>query len=286
MNLILIIMLALGGYWLITAHVGGAYWPAAIAIRKRMPKPPTSTERIANFLGHRIAPYIVIDDPAQYNQLRDALKNIGSNESPELFKAKAVCKAGLIAIASACLMLLVSALIGVITFITIFVALYQQEMKRLDKQLAERRKIIERELPQFASTICQSLRSTRDVESILASYRKVCGPTLAGEIEHTLNDMLTGSPERALRALQSRVNSPQLSQLVRGLISVLHGEEQSLYFQILSTEFLKAQDEEVSRELEKRPEKLYPNLGLLFGCLLFMLTVAIGFYIKQQLAAF
>ena len=66
---------------------------------------------------------------------------------------------------------------------------YRKDRKSLEMELAIKRSAIERELPQFASTIRQSLGTTRDIVAILTSYRRVCGPALAGEIDKTLNDM-------------------------------------------------------------------------------------------------
>lgn len=286
MNFLIGILLATGLYFVVTSHCASVFRPMAIALRKRTPKPPNQTERLTNCISHKILPLISIDDPAKRNQLGEALKNLGSNDTPELYKAKAISKAGILAVAVCIVCVPISTFIGVALTAVVFGILYTNEMKRLNKQLHERRQLIERELPQFASTICQSLHSTRDVVSILTSYRKICGPALSGEIAHTLNDMVTGNPERALKALESRISSTQLSQLTRGLVSVLHGEEQSIYFQILASELRKAQDEEVSKELQQRPAQTYPYLGLLFICLLLMIAASLGTYIAHQMGSF
>ena len=146
----------------------------------------------------------------------------------------------------------------------------------LEKELAAKRAAIERELPQFASTIRQSLGTTRDVVAILSSYRRVCGPALAGEIDKTINDMTTGNAERAIRALESRVASPKLGQLTRGLLAVLRGDDQRMYFDVLAEEYRKSQNEEVERELLRRPQKLYPYMGAMFVGFALMLVVSLG----------
>lgn len=285
MNLLIFVPLALGLYLIFTSHLPSVYGPAAAALRKRIPKPPNLTERLTSRMAFLILPLISIDDPAKFTQIQEGLKNLGSNDTPEIYKAKAISKSGLLAVATGLVLLPFSIFFGFTLIAVLFFVIYKGEMKLLDKQLKERRQLIERELPQLASTISQNLRSTRDVVSILTSYRKICGPALAGEIEHTLNDMVTGNPERSLKALEGRINSSKLSQITRGLTSVLHGEEQSIYFQILAAELRKAQDEEVRKELKKRPEQTYPYLGLLFVCLILMLIASIGIYIAQQMGS-
>jgi flagellar protein FlaJ len=286
MKLIVFLLLAVGFVWYSSSRISYVYRPAAVALRKRAPKPPNLTERITNRFSHKILPLVSIDDPAKYNHLNDALKNLNSNDSPELYQAKAISKACILAAPIGMIAIPISVFIGAALTGIVFAMGYKSEMKRVNKQLHERRQKIERELPQLSSTISQSLMSTKDVASILSSYRKVCAPVLAEEIQHTLNDMVTGNPERALKALEGRINSPQLSQITRGLISVLHGEEQSIYFQVLSSEFRKAQDEEVTRELEKRPAKLLPNMGYLFVCFVLMIIAGLGTTIAHQMGTF
>ncbi len=285
MRLFITALLTLGLYFVLTAHLPCVYKPAAAALRKRAPKPPNFTERLTSKMAHTILPLVSIDDPAKYTQIQEGLKNTGSNDSPEIYKAKAISRSAILAGAVGLVLFPFSIFFGIALMAVLVVVFYKSEMKRLNKQLKERRQRIERELPQLASTISQSLRSTRDVVSILTSYRKICGPALAGEIEHTINDMVTGNPERALKALEGRVNSSKLSQITRGLTSVLHGEEQSIYFQILASELRKAQDEEVRKELQKRPEQTYPYMGLLFVCLVLMLIASIGVYIFHQMGS-
>jgi len=183
-------------------------------------------------------------------------------------------------------LLALSPAIGVIGIVIVFWQVYSQQGKKLKQELEKRKWLIERELPQFSGTIRQSLNSTHDVIAILESYRKVCGASLQSEIDRTLNDMKTGNPERALKALESRVNSAELSQLTRGLIGVMRGDDQRIYFDMLTDEYRKAQDAAVARELINRPGKLLPNMAMLFGCILLMVGVALGLYLKLQLGIY
>lgn len=278
----LIFCLAVVGlYCLFAAHWPGVYRPAARAIRARTPKPLTQTQIIIRAIAHKIRPFVEID-PIKRLRLAETLKSLGRHESPEEFQAEAWAQGLLFAIGLSWLVLF-SVPLGMAAVVMVCFMLHGQVVSKLEKDMAARRRHIERELPQLAGTIQQSLQSTHDVVAILTSYRKVCGPALAGEIDRTLNDMLTGNQERALRALESRVASPQFGQLTRGLVSVLRGDDQRIYFEMLAAEYRKTQNEEVAQELQKRPEQLYPNMGMLFGCLVLMIIASLGVDLMNQM---
>lgn len=273
-----------GGLFLILSScLPGPYAPARKALRSRAPKRLTQIQVLQNQLAEIIAPQLDLD-PIKRSQADLLLRNLGHTETPELFHARAMAQSFFfVALCAAVLIVSVPLGIGVMAFCGIWY--YNHQISSLERELAEKREAIERELPQFASTICQSLGTTRDIVAILASYRRVCGPALAGEIDKTLNDIMTGNAERAIHALESRVASPKLAQLTRGLLAVLRGDDQRQYFDVLAEEFRKSQDEAIERELLQRPQKLYPYMGVLFVFLVLMIAVSIGTDLVQSLRA-
>lgn len=284
MSILIFLLLAFGLYLLLTMGTAKVYRPAAAVLRRRAPKPLTQTQIVIARLATVLRPYVDLE-PIQRERLADTLANLGRTESPEEFKANALARALLFSAALLWTPLL-NPILGAALILTVCAALYSMEEKKLRKEMEERRQRIERELPQFASTIRQSLNSTHDVVAILETYRKVCGPVLRSEIDHTLNDMVTGNPERALKALEGRVASAQLGQLTRGLVSVLRGDDQRLYFDMLAAEYRKAQNEEVAKALLKRPEQLSTYMGLLFACIVLMIAASLGTYLAQQMGTF
>lgn len=271
----IVFLLCAAGLWLIVStHWPGIYRPAALAIRRRTPKPITQTEVVIQKMASVLEPYIDMDS-IKRSRLSENLKSLGHAESPETWQARALSKAILFSVAVIPILLL-SPFFGVAGMVLIGVSIYQQQRNTLQSEMDQRRQSIERELPQFASTIRQSLNSTHDVVAILGTYRKICGAALQGEITRTLNDMVTGNPERAIKALESRVASPRLGQVTRGLIAVLRGDDQRIYFDMLAAEFRKSQNEEVEKELLKRPDKLNPYLALLFICFALMIAASLG----------
>lgn len=274
MKWLIAILITLGLYTLCSSRCPGVYPPARKALRCRAPRPLTSTQVLQNRFAMQIAPKLNLD-PIRRAQTESLLRNLGHTESPELFEARAITQ-GLSVSLLCAVLLFFSVPLGLLAMICVGVWYYRQQEKTLEKELQHKRAAIERELPQFASTIRQQLGTTRDIVAILTAYRRVCGPVLSGEIDTTLNDIMTGNAERALRALESRVGSARLGQLTRGLIGVLHGEEQRLYFDILADEFAKAEDEAVERELQQRPQKLNPYMAMMFCGLVLMIAASIG----------
>lgn len=268
------ILITVGAFCVFTARFPGIYTPARKALRCRAPKSLTQSQVLQNQLAEKIAPRLELD-PIKRSQTEALLRNLGHTESPELFHAQAL--AGSIFASALCVVfLLFSVPLGVVGMVLVGVGYYSKRRKTLEKELAVKRAAIERELPQFAATIRQNLSTTRDVVSILTSYRRVCGQTLAGEIDKTLNDIMTGNAEQAIRALESRVASPKLGQLTRGLLAVLRGDDQRMYFDVLAEEYRKSQDEEVERELLQRPQKLNPYMALMFAGFILMLISSLG----------
>ena len=274
MEWLVAILISAGAFLVCTASFPGIYPPARKALRSRAPKALTQSQVLQNQLAEKIAPRLELD-PIKQSQTAALLRNLGHAENPELFHAQALA-GSLFAAALCAILLLFSVPFGLVGMGLAGISFYRKRQKMLEKELAAKRAAIERELPQFASTIRQSLGTTRDVVAILSSYRRVCGPALAGEIDKTINDMTTGNAERAIRALESRVASPKLGQLTRGLLAVLRGDDQRMYFDVLAEEYRKSQNEEVERELLRRPQKLYPYMGAMFVGFAQMLVVSLG----------
>lgn len=281
MRFFLFALWAIGLWLIISPYCEGIYRPAALAIRHRAPKPLSQTEIIVQRIAAILEPHIDMD-AIKRSTLEETLSALGHTETPEAWKAKALARAGLFAVALLpCL--LISPFFALAGMALVGVRIYQKQNKKLENEMSSRRQSIERELPQFAATIRQSLTSTRDVVAILTTYRKICGPALQGEITRTLNDMVTGNPERAIKAMEGRVASAKLGQVTRGLIAVLRGDDQQIYFDMLAAEFRKSQNEEVAKELLKRPSKLIPYMVLLFACLCMMVAAGWGGFIADKI---
>lgn len=279
MKLIMFILFAVGLYAYFAQKNPKVYKPAAQALIMRNPSRVNSTTKMINSLADKIEPYIHID-PLKHSRLVTDLQSVSIAISPETYQARAISRSILYAAPFVVLVAFSPIMLLAVAFIA------WQNMKSSDKklkaQIQERKNKIERELPQFASTIRQSLNTSRDIVTMLEGYRRICGEALSHEIEITLNDMKTGNTERALKSLDGRVSSSKFSQMIRGLIGISRGDDQKVYFDVLTNEYQKAQDEEVKKELLLRPAKLNKYMAALFACLFAMTLLAIGMLISSQ----
>lgn len=205
----------------------------------------------------------------QMENLDQTLRTIGNDTTARRYCANALSQSIIVGAFAIPLMFLSPLLMFPPIGLAIYA--YMRQMKEPDKLLKIKRERIEAELPKFASTISNSLHTTKDVIKILRSYRKVCGDELREELDITLADMKTGTDETALRKLEGRIGSSKLSELVRGLLSVLRGEDQVMYFQIKNEELRKEHIERLRREIIMRPGKLSGAMIITFVLIIVML---------------
>lgn len=217
----------------------------------------------------------------QMERLGVTLQTIGKDITARRYCANALSQA--LALGLLALPLLIIFLPLALVPIGLAVFSYLKDMKEPEKLLKVKRERIEAELPKFASTISNSLRTSRDVVRILTSYRKVCGDELREELEITLADMKTGTDETALRRLEGRIGSPKLSELVRGLLSVLHGEDQAVYFMVKNEELRKEHIERQKREILMRPSKLN---GATVAAVILMVVIFIYIFVMQIVSGY
>lgn len=136
------------------------------------------------------------------------------------------------------------------------VLLYFQEMQKADERLKAKRDEIEAQLPRLVATIEQELKSGRNVVGMLERFRMNAGESLSGELDILIADMRSSNYEAALTRFESRINSPMLSDVVRGLIGVLRGDDSAVYFQMLSHDFKQIELQRLKAEAQKIPPKI------------------------------
>ena len=183
------------------------------------------TTKIAGLL----APYLKLDK-LKRNKLQRALDIVGLELSPEVYTARAWVRAGSVGL---CALLMEPLMpLAVPILIGLAVALWFSTYYSVFDFVKKRRKLIESEIPRFALTIGQNLENDRDVLKILTPYRRVAGKDFGAELDQTLADMKTGNYENALIHFETRIGSPMLSDVIRGLIGVLRGDDQRMYTSI------------------------------------------------------
>lgn len=206
----------------------------------------------------------------QKTELANTLRIAGIDISPELYIMQAV-------VSSAALFLILCLLVLINPMVILFAAIIavyfcRDQLSYANRVIEKKRQDIEKSLPHLTSIISNSLKINRDVYGILNSYKEICDMSFADELTITLADMKTGSYEAGLIKLATRVNSTQLSRVIRGLLAVVRGEEQTVYFDILHNDLVKNEKELARKKIQLRPMKLSPySLVLMVLCALFFL---------------
>ena len=226
---------------------------------------------------------IIPMDKYKKSRLESTLKSAGIKMTPETFTALAFVKAlciALLAIPCAFIFPLV------IPFVIILaVAVYFRETGKADEKMREKRESIEQELPRFVATVEQELKTSRDVLSIMENFKKHAGVHFAYELDVTCADMRSSSYEAALTRFEARIGSAQLSDVVRGLVSVIRGDDSAVYFKMLAHDFKLIELQRLKAKAAKIPPKIRIfSFGML---MLFLLTylVVMGMQLLDSLGS-
>ena len=203
----------------------------------------------------------------------------GMNLSPEVYLAYAFVKAGAVLLGVIPCVFFVPILSPVIVILAVL--LYFQEMQRADERLKAKRDEIEAQLPRMVATIEQELKSGRNVVGMLERFRMNAGEGFLKELDVLIADMRSSNYEAALTRFESRINSPMLSDVVRGLIGVLRGDDSAVYFQMLSHDFKQVELQRLKAEAQKIPPKIRVFSFVMLMC--FLLTyLAIICYVAVE----
>ena len=207
-------------------------------------------------------------------QLEIDLRSAGVNMSPEMHIAASLVKSMLIGILAIPVFFIFPLLTPLI--IALAVLMYFKAAKGVADKIKEKRRRIEYELPRFVPHIEKTLKHNRDVLYILDSYQKNAGQELKHEIGITLADMRSGNYEAALTRFESRVGSSMLSDVTRGLIGVLRGDETAAYWAGLGVKFSDYQRQILKLQAQKVPGKVKRLSMCLLFCFMLIYIVVIG----------
>ncbi|WP_024345953.1 hypothetical protein [Clostridium sp. KNHs205] len=228
----------------------------------------------------KLSKYIRMDEYKR-SRMANILKASGISMTPEVYTAYAITKSGAIALGALPCLFLLPLLAPVLLILAVLT--YFQETKRADEQLREKREQVEGELPRFVATIEQTLKASRDVLAMIETYKKNAGPAFAHELDVLTADMRSSSYEAALTRFESRLNSPMLSDVVRGLIGVLRGDDSAVYFQMLAHDFKALELQRLKGQAQKIPPKIRIFSFIMLMCFLFTYLAIIAVEILNSL---
>lgn len=229
------------------------------------------------------APYLRLDR-LKRNKLQAALTIAGLELTPEVYTARAWVTAGAVGLCAVPMAFLMPLFVPVL--IGIAVALWFSTYYAAFDFVKKRRRLIEAEIPRFALTIGQNLENDRDVLKILTSYRRVAGRDFGAELDQTIADMKTGNYENALIRFETRIGSPMLSDVVRGLVGVLRGDDQRMYFKMICFDMRQIEQNNLKKEAAKRPKKIQRYSMMMLICIMIIYLVVLCTEVLSSLGAF
>ena len=251
------------------------YFKTSRAVESLSKKQKDKTSGLNLFLSgiaERIAKHLKLNE-FKRAQLEADLKTAQMDISPEMFKANALVKAGIIAVFAIPVAFILPLLVPVVLFLAVF--LYRMESKSVSKRIKAKRERIEYELPRLVSNIEKTLAHNRDVLYMLESYAQNAGPELKHELEITVADMKSGNYEGAITRLESRVGSSMMSDVCRGLIGILRGDDNRMYWASLSLKFNDTARQQLRLRAQKVPRKVKRLSMCLLICFMLIYVVVI-----------
>lgn len=276
------VLLAVGLYLFLADRMHFPTLKTSKAIRN-MAKQTTNASAIEVWMAgaaEYISKYIPVSEFRKIKLERD-LKAANVSLTPERFTANAIVKALpilLLAIPAYFIFPVFSVLV-----ILLAVAIFIREMTSLQEKIRIRREEIEYDLPHFVSTVEKTLKYNRDVLAILETYEENAAPAMRDELRITIADMKTGNYESALTRFESRVNSSMLSDTVRGLISVIRGDDTDFYWAALSVKFSDLQRQMLKEKAVKIPGKINKLSMVLLFCFIVLYFVVLGLSMVDEM---
>lgn len=207
-------------------------------------------------------------------QLQSDLHTAHMDITPEMFIANCIVKAGVVALLGVLLLPIIPA-VAIIAFI-VAVIYYFQLTQDLAKKVRAHRSAVEFELVQMIATISRVLRHNRNIIKMLEDFREIAGEDMKAELDITLADMNSGNYEQAISRMEIRVGSVMMSDVCRGLISIMHGDDTTAYWISLHQKFSEHQRDLLKHRAERIPAKVNRlSMVLLFAFMALWLVLLI-----------
>lgn len=213
-------------------------------------------------------------------KLSNMLRYYDDSVSAEMFMARRIVSSAMIIASGLPFLVFFPAatiglsLLGIINYLRVGI--------RLEDNYNKKRQEIELELPRFCATILQEIKSGRDVVGIMERYIRTGRRALKQELEITVADMKSSNYEAALVRLESRLSIGMVSDIVRGLIGVVRGDDTLGYFEMLSYDLDAQELQRLEAEAAKQPNKIKKYQFFILAAMIFMYVITIAVYLLQM----
>lgn len=206
-------------------------------------------------------------------ELETDLRTAQMDITPEMYKANAIVKSLLVAVL-AVPMIFIFPILAPIILVLAFV-LYRINTKSVSSRIKAKRASLENDLPRLAGTIQKTLIRSRNIVDMLQDFYPHANKELQHELGITVADMRSGNEEAAVTRLEARVGSPMMSDVCRGLITLIHGDEAQVYWSSLAMKFSDIQRQRLRIEAQKIPKKVKRLSMCLLVCFMLIYVVVI-----------
>ena len=274
-QIIIGVTFAVGVYFLLANRFQLPYYKtskAIVSLSKHQKEKTSLLDVWLKGIASWIARHLKLNDFKRARLLAD-LQTAQMQVTPEEFRANAIVKSLLVGVFAIPTLFLFPILSPVILFLAVF--LYIRENKTVTKKIHAKRDRIEFELPRLVFTIEKTLKHNRDVLYMLESYAENAGPEMKNELKITAADMRSGNYEAAITRLETRVGSAMMSDVCRGLIGILRGDDTAAYWASLAIKFNDVQRQQLRMEAQKVPKKVKRLSMCLLICFMLIYVVVI-----------
>lgn len=249
-------------------------------VSKKQREKTSSVDVWLGGIANSLAKIIRINEYKRAELLND-LRTARIDITPEQYKANAIVKAAVLGVFAIPMLFIFPLLSPVILIIAVVV--YNIENKKASIKIKEKRQIIEYELPRFVSTVEKTLKHSRDVLYMLESYTQNAGDEFRDELNITIADMRSSNYEAAITRLEARIGSPMMSDVCRGLIGILRGDDMTIYWSTLSLKFADVHRQQLKQRAQKIPKKVKRLSIALLVCFMLIYVVVIMYQIIGSL---
>ena len=258
------VLFAVGSFFVLADCFAVPYYKTSKAVWSLAKRQKEKTSAVDLWLGS-IAEWLSHHLPIsewKRAQLAADLQTAQIPVTPERYKANAIIRACIVGVLAVPAFFLFPIASGLILFAAVF--LYRRESGAVGRAVQKKREEIEGALPRLVFTIEKTLKHSRDVLEMLESAIPYTGGALARELTVTAADMRSGNEESAITRLETRVGSPMMSDVCRGLIALLRGDDTAVYWAALSVKF----QDHARQQLRARALKVPGKVRKLSMCLL------------------
>jgi Flp pilus assembly protein TadB len=223
-----------------------------------------------------LASRLVYLDPAAEERLERQLSRAGIPVTPEQFTARKIVILG-IGLVPVLFCVLLKFWLGVVFAALFTILLLMRQKEQLTSRLQKRDEEIAWEMPRFVRTICQNLRTNRDICAALQAYRKVAGNALGEELDILLSHLRTGGVVQALQLFQTRIGSEEAFRLCSTLIEIDRGIDQTATLEYLADDMARTAKLQIQKQLSTKPGKMrrtyLPAVGVCVALIVYVLVV-------------